>query len=675
LFLLAGLSVAIPLLIHLFNLRRYKTVYFPHTRFLKAIQLRSRKSRELRYKVLLALRMLFLLALVAAFAQPFFMKKKAADSRPALQIIYIDNNPALGIKSGLRTGLDRAVEAARRQIQSSPAGTRFYLLSNDRAFSYEPLPADKAAEALLQFHTSPVSRNSAQVFATVQSLLQTESAGTADLFYYSNFARGSFSAHPDESSRKNIRLHAVAVQPEERKNIYIDTAFLAAPLLQTDQQNAVIVRSRMVGKAPADAPVLQLSVDGQVKSAASLRFDETGKSLDTLSFTVSETGWRHIQLHLSDASLPFDDTFRLAARSAPMLSVLVLNQQSASPYILAAFRSYSGFSVRELPLEQAPDDWSEFSLVILNGITALPDRIGKSLKDALEKGQSVCLFPERTSNPEALNQALAYAGDIRITALDTSSQTATDLQEGADLVRDIFDDIPANVQLPVSNWHYSIQSGLSAGGQSVISFRNGDPLLARYSPSEGFFYLSASSADMDAGNFPASFFFVPFLYQMAAQSRGGDVYALTAGSQQAAFLPMRQSSEQNMVHLYGSGLDAIPPQRSRGGGLDVFVDAVVQTPGFYRLAAPNADTADIALNGTRSYSGLDLWKISELQSEWPDGSAQWLTASDAAAGAESTGGGLPLWKVCTILALLLVAAETWLLASRKSIPSPEPVTN
>src|ERR1700745_808044 len=59
-FLIAGLTLAVPLLIHLFNLRRYKTVFFPHTRFLRNIQLRSRRSSEVRYKWLLGLRLVFL---------------------------------------------------------------------------------------------------------------------------------------------------------------------------------------------------------------------------------------------------------------------------------------------------------------------------------------------------------------------------------------------------------------------------------------------------------------------------------------------------------------------------------------------------------------------------------------------------------------------------------------
>jgi hypothetical protein len=100
--------------------------------------------------------------------------------------------------------------------------------------------------------------------------------------------------------------------------------------------------------------------------------------------------------------------------------------------------------------------------------------------------------------------------------------------------------------------------------------------------------------------------------------------------------------------------------------VDVFVDAVAQAPGFYRLAAASGDSAVIALNGTRAYSTLELWDIAELRKEWPDGKASWQTPESAALAASGgKGGELPLWKVCAILALLLTAAETWLLISRR----------
>lgn len=670
-FLIAGITLAVPLLIHLFNLRRYKTVYFPHTRFLRNIQLRSRRSSEVRYKLLLALRMLFLASLVAAFAQPLFQKKNTTTTANRLQVIYIDNNPAMSLKHGARSGLDAAIDAARQQVNRAPVGSRFLLLSNDKPFAYEPQRAEKVLAQLSSLNTAPAGKTSTQVFASIQSLMQSETAGDADLYYYSDFSRSSFPAHPDAGAMKGITLHAIAVQPKERSNIFVDTAFFTSPVLQTGASNALIVRSRVAGKAPAEAPVMQLSINGQVKSAASLQFDGTGKSVDTLSFSVSDAGWQRITLAVADASLRFDDTFRIAARSAPGLSVLVLNERAPSPYIQAAFRSYNGFSVRSETIGSAPADWKPFNLIILNGITSLPDNIGKQMQGALAAGQSVCIFPGKTRAVEDLNAALRYVGDIHITGFDTSSQPATNLQPGADLVRDVFESIPQNVQLPVATWHYPIQAGYSANGQSILSFRNGEPLLARYTSSKGALYLCATSADIEGGNFPASYFFVPFLYQMAAQSRGGDVYALTAGRQQAAFLPIRNSDERNMVHLYADGLDAIPPQRAAGGGVDVFVDAAAQAPGFYRLAAPSGDSAVIALNGTRTYSNLDLWDMGKLRDEWPDRAATWQTPESAANATTGAGRGeLPLWKVCAILALILLAAETYVLVANRDASAP-----
>ena len=665
-FLLAGLALAVPLAIHLFNLRRYKTVFFPHTRFLRAIQLRSRRSSEVRYKWLLALRMLFLAALVAAFAQPLFRNAAGAEKANNLQVIYIDNNPAMSLKKGARSGLDIALDAARKQVSSAHAGSRFLLLTNDKPFAYEPQPADKVLSTLGSIGIAPAGRSSEQVFATVQSLMQTESVRGADLYYYSDFSRTAFPARPDVGATRGITLHAIAVQPQRRSNVFIDTAYLTSPVLQTGQSNSLIVRSRIAGKATTEAPVMQLSINGQVKSAASLQFDASGKSIDTLAFSVSDAGWQRITMALADASLRFDDTFRVAARSAPGLSVLVLNEGAASPYIQAAFRSYQGFNVRSESISSAPADWKPYNLIILNGITGLPESVSKNMRDALAAGQSICIFPGKTRNLEGLNAALRVAGDIRITSFDTATQTATNLQPGADLVRDVFEGIPANVQLPVATWHYAVQSGFSANGQSVLSFRNGDPLLARYTPTKGALYLCATSSELEGGNFPASYFFVPFLYQMAAQSRGGDVYALTAGRQQAAFLPIRNSDERNMVHLYAEGLDAIPPQRAAGGGVDVFVDAVAQAPGFYRLAAPSGDSAVIALNGTRAYSNLDLCDMAKLRDEWPDKKATWQTPESAATAEAGRGAGeWPLWKVCAILALILTAAETYLLVARR----------
>ena len=659
--------MAIPVLIHLFNLRKYKTVFFPHTRFLKDIQLNSRKQSQVRYKALLAMRLLFLAFLIFAFAQPFFKNKDQAGTASRLQVIYIDNSYSMSVKKGARTMLDLAKESAARQVNRAAPGTRFLLLTNDKPATYHAEPAAKVLAAIGALDLSPAVKTATQVVAATQGMMQNDGQTAADLYYYSDFQTGAFPQAPDNSLMKGITFYGLPVQTAEAQDLAIDTAYFTIPILQAGKTNSLVVRTKLTGKAPAEPAVLQLTINGQVKSAATLNFAGKEESTDTLNFQVNDASWQQLQLTLNDAAVKFDDTFRITARSATNLSVLVLNEGQPNPYIQAAFRAYNGFRMNQMDVAAAPKDWNNYNLVILNGITRIDEALGKTMAEALQQGQTICVFPGRTDNTDALNNGLKLVGDIRIGKPDTAAQAASSLQQGSALVKDLFEKIPDNVQLPVASWHYSIVAGLSANQQSVLSFRNGDPMLARYTPSKGKLYLSAMSADLQSGNFPGSYFFTPFLYEMAMQSASSNIYAVSAGTQEAIFLPLATASERNTVHIFGSGLDVIPPQRPNGAGLDVFINQAVQQPGFYSLAAPAGDTTRVALNQDKSESVLEYRDISNLKKDWKGDNIKWPDMTAGGSFKDQSSASFPLWKVCVILALIMLSVETWLLARVKAV--------
>jgi hypothetical protein len=663
LFLVAGVALAIPVLIHLFNLRKYKTVLFPHTRFLKTVTLNSRKQSEVKYKALLAMRMLFLASLILAFAQPFFNKGDNKATTNKLKVIYLDNSYSMSVKKGARTMLDIAKDAARRQVQHTPPGSKFVLLTNDKPASYHGEPADKVIREINGTEISAATKNVNQVMAGVQSIMQNETSGGADVYYYSDFQQSAFPEAPDKSLMKGVTFYGLPVQAEDAQNIYIDTAYLTTPVLQTGKSNYLVVHTKLSGKSPKENPVLNLMINGQVKSAASLDLQDKKESIDTLNFQVNDGNWQKITLSVNDVAVRFDDSFRITARSSPNLSILVLNEGQLNPYIQAAFRAYNGFRLNQVDISAAPKSWAEYNLVILNGITRTDETTGKTLNEALQQGQSVCIFPGRTTNYQQLNEGLKQVGDIQISGIDTAVQAASSLQQGSTLIKDLFEKIPENVQLPVANWHYIITAGLNANQQSVMSFRNGDPMLARYTPSRGQLYICATSADLQSGNFPGSYFFTPFLYQMAMQSGSSSIYAITKGSRQPVYLPMQNVTERNTLHVYGAGLDVIPPQRPNGAGLDVFVDQAVQQPGFYSLAATGADTTQVALNQDKAESVAEYRNVSTLKSDWRGDNIKWMNITDTGGLAETgPGADFPLWKVCVILAIIMLAGETFLLA-------------
>lgn len=668
LFLAAALALVIPVLIHLFNLRRYKTVYFPHTRFLQNIQLRSQKQSQVRYKLLLAIRMLFLALLILAFAQPFFAGDDTKATGNRLQAIYIDNSGSMSLKKGSQRLLDIAKDAARRQVRNAAPGTKFVLLTNDRPVSYRPMPADKAILELGNIELSSVPKTAKQVLAMLKGIAESEAMPGADLYYYSDFQQSAVSDPPEAD--ENITVFAVPLTGSKPVNVYIDTAYLTNPVLQTGESNELIVRARLSGEAPAEPPVVNLVVNGQIKSAATINFGDGRESTDTMSFRVNEAAWQQVELVIDDEAVRFDDTFRITARSAPNLSVLVLNEGQPSPYIQAAFRAYNGFRLNNASVNNPPADWGEYSLVIVNGCTRISKALGQHLATAQQLGQTVCIFPARTNNLEGLNEGLAEIADIRIAGVDTASQSATSLQQGSSIVRDLFESVPENVQLPATSWHYIIESGLTANRQSVLSFRNGDPLFAQFSPSAGQLYILSSGIDLQSGNFASSYFFAPFLYQMGVQTNGGNVYALTLGNRQPAYIPLNNANERNMVHLYDGNRDAIPTQRSFGAGLNVFIDDVVAKAGFYSMGAQGSDTTVIAVNTSRAESRLTTISPADLKNTWQGIDIQVVSPDTiGSTGAYNRWGSFPLWKVCVILALIMLAVETWVLAGSLRKPT------
>lgn len=614
------------------------------------------------------MRLLFLASLILAFAQPYFLGGNRQNKGNRLQAIYIDNSGSMSLKKDAQRLLDVAKQAARRQVKNATPGTKFLLLTNNNPVSYRPMPADKAMLEIGSIELSAATKNAQQVISLLQDVTRTEAMPGADLYYYSDFQQTSVATPPTKAD--NITVYAIPLKGNTPANVYIDTAYMTSPVLQAGESNQLIVRTRLFGDAPTQAPVLNLLVNGQVKSAATISFATGKESIDTLSFRVNDAAWQKIELVVDDESVRFDDTFRITARSAPNLSVLALNEGAPSPYIQAAFRAYNGFRLNNVNIDNAPENWSEYSLVILNYATRISPALGKQLAKAQQAGQTVCIFPGKTSNPAALNEGLKEITEISFTGIDTASQAATSLQQGSPLVRDLFESIPENVQLPVANWHYIIDAGLTANQQSVLSFRNGDPLLAQYSPSVGNLYILASGIDLQAGNFPSSYFFAPFLYQMAVQSKGGNMYALTLGRRQPAYLPLNNANERNMIHLYHNGVDAIPPQRTYGSGLNVMLDGVVAQAGFYTLASAAKDTVIVAANLDRAESVLTRADISELDNMWPGIDVKMADADTiGATGGHNNWGGFPLWKVCVILALIMLAAETWFLAGSLRKPT------
>ena len=92
-FLWALSLVIIPILIHLFNLQRYKTLYFSDLTLLKSIQIESKKRSRVKNFLLLLCRILLVSLLVIAFCKPISNPLNSSPGLTSQRIgIYLDNS-------------------------------------------------------------------------------------------------------------------------------------------------------------------------------------------------------------------------------------------------------------------------------------------------------------------------------------------------------------------------------------------------------------------------------------------------------------------------------------------------------------------------------------------------------------------------------------------------------
>ena len=89
-FLKALFLLVIPIIIHLFEFRKFIPTRFTNVVFLKQLQQESRQSARLKKWLLLALRLAYFSALILAFARPVLLSDTVQNSNTTL--IYLDNN-------------------------------------------------------------------------------------------------------------------------------------------------------------------------------------------------------------------------------------------------------------------------------------------------------------------------------------------------------------------------------------------------------------------------------------------------------------------------------------------------------------------------------------------------------------------------------------------------------
>ena len=135
-FLWAISLIAIPIIIHLFNFRRYKKIYYSDISLLKSIKTETKNRSQLKHILILISRILAICSLVLAFCFPFKPYNNQYINNEKITGIYLDNSLSMSNKNQNDRLLDLAKQQALDLVEQYSSATRFLFTTNDSSISF-----------------------------------------------------------------------------------------------------------------------------------------------------------------------------------------------------------------------------------------------------------------------------------------------------------------------------------------------------------------------------------------------------------------------------------------------------------------------------------------------------------------------------------------------------------
>ena len=189
--LYALFALIIPIIIHMFNFRRHKLVYFSNTSILKTIEQENRKTKKIKYLITMIMRMIFIAALVIAFAYPYKKDDNIVNKNvDNLIAVYIDNSMSMQSHSAEKTLFEDSRTSALKLVESLNQAQRFVLLSNDRDPRNEyPMSKDEMLVRLNEMKTESAPTSFEEIYNSLSFIKKKNNFNSATLFAYSDFQR------------------------------------------------------------------------------------------------------------------------------------------------------------------------------------------------------------------------------------------------------------------------------------------------------------------------------------------------------------------------------------------------------------------------------------------------------------------------------------------------------
>lgn len=668
-FFFALLSLAIPVLVHLFNFRRYQKVNFSNVQFLKQINEQQSSRRNLKERLILATRLLALAFLVLAFTRPYIsnQSRQNAGSQHVVSV-FVDNSYSMETLNREGSLLDEAKLRAKEIASAYSINDRFQLLTQDFEGKHQRLLSrDEFNDAVDAVKISPQSRELQQIINRQQSLLSMQPNSPKSIYIISDFQKNITKGQLLKADT-GTRINFVQLTANSLPNVAVDSVALLSAVHRPGESEKLIVRLHNYADAAAEKIPLKVTINGEQKALGSYTINPRAVQTDTLAFSGLNAGWQRGEISLQDNPVTFDNQFYFSFNVKKQLPVLLIDDGTPDMFLKEVFASDPFFAATRVPAGNVDyAGLSAYPLIVLSDIKSISLGLAQQLKTYVIKGGSLIVFPANDADVnsyKSLLQPLNAAYPEKIIP-DNSKVAAINLKD--QVFKNIFDSFPQNPDLPVVKKYYELTTPAGIG-EDLLQLAGGKPFWTENPDGRGRVYVSAVPLDDDFSNLQRHALFLPIMFRIALLSGHDQPLFYTLGHDERMEVPPIQTDEKQLLKLVKGSISIIPDVRQQEGSTSLYTSDELTETGIYDLRRQDSTVAVLAFNDNRSESDLSYYTKAELAKMLPENGVV-LQSGNASIKSIVTEEniGLQLWKLCIILALVFLAAEIVLIRYFKTV--------
>jgi len=628
--LYALFALFIPIIIHLFQLRKFKKQAFTNVAFLKKVKSQTRKSSQLKKWLILCTRMLILAVAILAFAQPYTSKTNTFNTKKET-VIYLDNSFSMQAKGEQGELLKRAIQDL---IETIDVNENISIFTNNSTFRNTTLGAIK--NDLLQINYSPNQLSYEAVLLKSKDLFSDELGNFKQVVLISDFQIKETAFNPNLDSL--ISINAVQLKPVTRNNLLVDSLYISNQTATNIELTAIVKNQ---GKTLENIPV-SLYSEGNLVTKTTVDVEDHAKA----SFTLNRDQKIDGEIVIDDANLLFDNTLYFNINKPNKVHVLAVSE-AKDDFLKRVFNelefNYKSTSLNELNYSTIENQ----NLIVLNEIDNIPSSLKTVLNAFTSNGGYVLVIPSTKSNTQSYNDFLLNYS-LQLGSVTQVEKRVTTINYSHPLYNDVFNKRVTNFQYPKVSSYYQINSNIAI---SPLKFEDGFSFLSN----SNNVYVFSSALNSKNSNFKNSPLIVPTLYNIGKQSLNTAELYYTIGEDNSFDIPVILQQDEILSLSLGEE-KLIPQQQYFNNKVSIVTSDTPSLAGTYNVMNKTEIVENVSYNYNRSESNMQYLDISLFEHI-----NQSVSVSETFDTLKSDSKINELWKWFVIFALVFLVIEMLIL--------------